>query len=421
MIQQTRTAHAVLMNNYGPPEVLTYSEVAMGPLAEHEVRIRTIVAAVNHTDLEIRAGNWPVRKLDPFPYIPGVEVVGVIEEVGEAVRGWADGLLGQTVITMMQGLGGVRAEHSGGYAEFVTVDAEAVAPVPSSVDPIQMAALGLVGVTAHEGLRRIGPLAGRRILVTGAAGGIGSAATAIARAQGASVIRLISRTEQADYVRALGADEVVISPRGSAPPLQAESVDGILDAVGGALFGPCVSALRSGGVLSLVGAVAGGDVAFDAWELIRPVTLTGYSTETLDGRCSARRGRCSFRLDGNRGYSTSRSPDHGIGRGRPRPSADRTWRREGTPAPAFLASRIAEHRAIVRCGSICESSQRGYVFRNRPQLRTPAGSTGSLGGIGAPRALSRALRLSVARQFLAGARPARSPVGALSVRLLTGE
>ena len=281
MIQQTRTAHAVLMNNYGPPEVLAYSEVAMGPLAAHEVRIRTIVAAVNHTDLEIRAGNWPIRKSDPFPYIPGVEVVGVIEEVGEAVRGWT---LGQTVITMMQGLGGVRAEHSGGYAEFVTVDAEAVALVPSSVDPIQMAALGLVGVTAHEGLRRIGPLAGKRILVTGAAGGIGSAATAIARAQGASVICLISRTEQADYVRALGADEVVISPRGSAPPLKAESVDGILDAVGGAQFGPCVTALRSGGVLSLVGAVAGGDVAFDAWQLIRPVTLTGYSTETLDGR-----------------------------------------------------------------------------------------------------------------------------------------
>ena len=310
MIQQTRTAHAVLMNNYGPPEVLTYSEVAMGPLAEHEVRIRTIVAAVNHTDLEIRAGNWPVRKFDPFPYIPGVEVVGVIEEVGEAVRGWGvDGLLGQTVITMMQGLGGVRAERSGGYAEFVTVDAEAVAPVPSGVDPIQMAALGLVGVTAHEGLRRIGPLAGRRILVTGAAGGIGSAATAIARAQGASVTCLISRTEQADYVRALGADEVVVSPRGGAPPLQAESVDGILDAVGGALFGPCVSALRPGGVLSLVGAVAGGDVAFDAWQLIRPVTLTGYSTETLDG--PALRDAVAA-LSGWMATEAIRPPDHQI-------------------------------------------------------------------------------------------------------------
>jgi NADPH2:quinone reductase len=62
-----------------------------------------------------------------------------------------------------------------------------------------------------------------------------------------------------------------------------DSVDGVLDAVGGSLFGPSVNALRAGGVLSLVGAVAGGEVTFDGWQLLRPVTLTGYSTETLDG------------------------------------------------------------------------------------------------------------------------------------------
>lgn len=277
---QIRTAHAVHISNYGPPEVLRYSEVALAPLAAHEIRIKTVAAAVNHTDLEIRAGNWPVRKPDPFPYIPGVEIVGVIEEVGQAVQRWSPG---QTVITMMQGLGGVRAERAGGYAGFVTVDADAVALVPSSVDPIAMAALGLVGVTAYEGLRRIGPLSGKRVLVTGAAGGVGSAATAIARAQGASVIGLVSRIEQTDYVHTLGAEDVVVAPRNGPSSLQAESVDGVLDSVGGRLFGPCVTALRSGGVLSLVGAVAGGDVAFDAWQLIRPVTLTGYSTETLDG------------------------------------------------------------------------------------------------------------------------------------------
>ncbi len=281
MIMQTRTAHAVQINRYGPPEVLTYAEVLLVPLSAHEVRIKTLVAPVNHTDLEIRAGNWPVMKPDPFPYVPGVEALGVIEEVGEAVRGWAPG---QNVITMMQGLGGVRGERPGGYAEFVTVDAEAVAVIPADVDPVQMAALGLVGVTAYLGLKRIGPLDGRRILVTGAAGGVGSAATAIARAQGASVIGLVSRPEQADYVRALGADDVVVvSAKGSPPRLEPESVDGVLDAVAGDLFGPCVSALRSGGILSLVGAVSGGDVAFDAWQLIRPVTLTGYSTESLDG------------------------------------------------------------------------------------------------------------------------------------------
>jgi len=276
-----KSAHTIQMRNYGRPDVLTYADISLPPLEPNEVRIRTIAAAVNHTDLEIRAGNWPVTKAHPFPYVPGVEVIGDIEETGQSV---SDIRPGDRVITMMQGLGGVRAERPGGYAEYVTVAAAAVAPVPSRIDPYEMAAIGLVGVTAYEGLRRIGPLAGRRVLITGAAGGIGSAATAIARAQNASVIGLVSRPEQAHYVRSLGAEEAIVSPRGGLPSLQPESVDGVLDAVGGNVFGTCVEALRPTGVLSLVGAVAGGDVRFDAWQLTRSVTLTGYSTESLDGQ-----------------------------------------------------------------------------------------------------------------------------------------
>lgn len=271
---------AVVMRGYGPPRVLACARVPLPPLGPDEVRIRAIASAVNHTDLRIRAGEWPVRKPDPFPYVPGVEVVGEVEAAGAAVRGVRPG---ERVITMMQGLGGVRAGRPGGYAEYVTVAAAAVAPVPTGVDPLDMAAVGLVGVTAHEGLRRIGPLAGRRVLVTGAAGGVGSAAVAVARARGALVTGLVSRPEQADYVRARGADRVIVAPKDGPPRLNPASVDGVLDAVGGGLFGPCVEALRSGGTLSLVGAVAGGDVRFDAWGLIRPVTLTGYSSEDLDG------------------------------------------------------------------------------------------------------------------------------------------
>jgi NADPH:quinone reductase len=281
MSAKVTNTHAVVMRRYGPPDVLEYTEVLLPAVRRDEVRIRSIASAVNHTDLEIRAGNWPVQKPDPFPYIPGVEVVGDVEEVGEAVQKVRPG---DRVITMMQGLGGVRGARAGGYAEYVTVAADVLALVPSGVNPYDMAALGLVGVTAHEGLRRIGSLAGRRIVVTGAAGGVGSAATAIARDQTASVIAIISRPDQADYVRALGADEVVISSKDDLTSLlKSESVDGVLDAVGGDLFGPCVAALRSGGTLSLVGAVGGSEVRFDAFELTRPVTLTGYSSENLDG------------------------------------------------------------------------------------------------------------------------------------------
>src|SRR5207253_9777848 len=93
----------------------------------------------------------------------------------------------------------------------------------------------------------------------------------------------ISRPEQEAAVRSRGAATVVISPKERPSGLEAASFDGVIDAVGGQQFSACVEALRPGGVLSLVGAVAGGDVRFDAWQLIRPVTLTGYSSENLDG------------------------------------------------------------------------------------------------------------------------------------------
>jgi NADPH2:quinone reductase len=82
-----------------------------------------------------------------------LEVVGDIVEV---VRAVADVRVGDRVITRMQGLGGVQAERPGGYAEYVTVAATAVARFPGEIDPYAMAALGFVGVTAYEGLHRLG-------------------------------------------------------------------------------------------------------------------------------------------------------------------------------------------------------------------------------------------------------------------------
>jgi NADPH2:quinone reductase len=238
-----------------------------------------VAAAVNHTDLRIRAGDWPVRKSDPFPYAPDVEVVGEIAEIGAQVTSWR---VGQAVITMMQGLGGVRAERPGGYAQFITVDQSVLARAPAELSPLQLAAFGLAGVTAFLGLERIGALKGKRILVTGAAGGVGSAAIGLARAQGASVSALVSREGHAEYVKGLGAEEVIVAAKGAALATAVEAFHGIVDTVGGALFPWCAPQLAADGVMTLVGAVGGGDVTFDAWTLIRPVILTGYSTESLN-------------------------------------------------------------------------------------------------------------------------------------------
>lgn len=254
----TMKSRAIVMRRFGAPEVLTIEEVALVPLMPGEVRLRMLASAVNHSDLQIRAGNWPLRRGRQFPYVPGLEVVGEVVEVGSDVRDLA---VGDHAWTTMQGLGGVRAERDGGYAEHVTVAAGVLAPLPANVDPIEFAALGLAAVTALEAMRTLGPCAGKTLVVSGATGGVGAVAVEIARALGANVT-------------ALTRD----SP--TPPP---SSADLVLDGVAGKLFPRLVAALRPGGRYCIVGAAAGGDVAFDAWSLLDGRALTGYSTEDLDG------------------------------------------------------------------------------------------------------------------------------------------
>jgi NADPH2:quinone reductase len=274
-------ARAIVVREYGPPDVLAVENVDLPEVEPGEVRIRVLAAAVNHSDLEIRVGNWPIRREPPFPYVPGLEAVGEVVAAGAEVDSVA---VGENVVTMMQGLGGVRAERDGGYAEYVTVAADAVAPVPSDLDPLDLAALGLAAVTACEGLRRLGPLAGMRVVVTGASGGVGSAGILLARAlDAAEVIGVVSRPERVEYVRSLGADDAVVAGDDLGTALGRGRVDRVLDTVGGPLFWPCVTSLRAGGGLAAVGMVGGADVELDANALLQPVTLTGYGSESLDG------------------------------------------------------------------------------------------------------------------------------------------
>src|SRR5262245_20076620 len=192
MSAQTKHAagQAVVMRRYGPPPVLELERIGLPRLAASDIRVRSLASAVNHSDLEIRSGQWPILRDQPFPYVPGLEVVGEVVETSSAVTEFRPG---DRVITMMQGLGGVRARRPGGYAEYVDVAAAAAVPVAPDLDPLAMAALGLASVTAFEGLRRLGPMAGRRVVVTGASGGVGSAAIGLARAQGAQVVGVVNR------------------------------------------------------------------------------------------------------------------------------------------------------------------------------------------------------------------------------------
>lgn len=276
------SAGAVVMRRYGEPDVLRWEEVALAPLGGHEVRLRTVASAVNRADVEIRSGAWPVRRDDPFPYVPGLETVGTVVATGDAVTALEPG---QRVITMMQRLGGIHGERPGGYAASVTVPAASCAQLPHDVDTLDVAALGLAAVTALEGLRRLQLRPGQRVAVHGAGGGVGSAAVSLARRAGAEVIAVVSRAEQDAYARSLGAEEVVVLSAGTSlvDALGARSTDAVLETLGARTFHDSVAVLRWGGRLCLVGALTGPELSLAAWDLIQDLHLTGYSSENLTG------------------------------------------------------------------------------------------------------------------------------------------
>lgn len=270
---------AVVLNGYGPPELLRMEKVQRPTLHADEVRVRVLAAGVNRTDIEIRAGNWPIQKPQPFPYIPGVEVVGRVIETGGGVKSLRQG---DAVISMMMGMGGVRAERPGGYQEEVALRAADCALLSVDIDLFDIAAVGLAGVTALAGFDFVGAGPDRRVLVTGAGGGVGSCAVSLGKALGTSIVAVTrDRRKVATLVR-LGADEVVVAAPGEPPP-QLPVVTGVIDLVGGAMFGQLVKALGPGGKLCFLGGTAGDMVSFSAWSLMEGIVMGGWSSEVLDG------------------------------------------------------------------------------------------------------------------------------------------
>jgi NADPH:quinone reductase len=281
-VDRVLSAGAVVMDRYGPPDVLEWRQVVPRPPGAGEVRLRTTASAVNRADLEIRSGNWPVRQENPFPYTPGLETLGTVTDVGHGVTMPRPG---QRVITMMQRLGGIHGERPGGYGDYVTVNATSVAVVANDVDPLKVAALGLAAVTAREGLRRLRLGPGQRVIVRGASGGVGSAAVSLARRAGADVIAVVSRPGQEEYLRTLGASDVVVLSREQTlvDALGPRSVEAVLELLGARTFRDSVAVLRRGGRLCLVGALTGPDLELEAWDLMQDLYLTGYSSENLTG------------------------------------------------------------------------------------------------------------------------------------------
>jgi NADPH:quinone reductase-like Zn-dependent oxidoreductase len=196
------TMRAIVYREYGSPDVLELQEVGKPVAGDGEALVRVLASAVNPGDWDLLHGTPYVLRLStglrrPRKRILGLAVAGRIEAVGSRVSGLRPG---DDVFAEVSG---------GGFAEYVRVSADALAPKPASLTFEQAATVPVVGVTALQGLRdigRIGP--GHSVLVTGASGGVGAFAVQIAKALGAEVTGVCS-TNNVELVRSLGADHVV--------------------------------------------------------------------------------------------------------------------------------------------------------------------------------------------------------------------
>ena len=168
--------------------------------------------------------------------VPGWDAAGVVVQTA------ADGS-GPPVGSRVVGFHG-----AGGWAERRAVPTENLAVLPDSVDFGPAAALPVAGVTALQSLRALGPVVGRRVLITGASGGVGRFAVQLATRAGAHVIAAVGSTARGAGLTALGATEVVVGLADVAEP-----VSGVLDNVGGPLLAEAFSLLDDGGSLQSIG------------------------------------------------------------------------------------------------------------------------------------------------------------------------
>ncbi|MEU8495979.1 NADP-dependent oxidoreductase [Streptomyces lavendulae] len=189
---------AARFHEYGGVENLVIEEAPHPHPRPGEIRVRVTAASVNPIDWKLRAGT--LHQLIPLelPAIPGRDAAGVVDEIGDGVQGVG---IGDRVF----GLGGV----TGATAELVVLSAWAHAP--ETWNDEQAAGAGLAAVTAMGGLNALGSLAGRTLLVEGAAGGVGGAAVEIAVAQGATVIGTASERNH-EFLTSLGAVPTTYGP-----------------------------------------------------------------------------------------------------------------------------------------------------------------------------------------------------------------
>ncbi len=243
---------AVAIHAFGGSDVLTLTDLPRPRPARGEVLVRTLAAGVNPVDWKIREGHLPAGVTHGFPLIPGWDVAGVIDELGEGSQRFRKG---DRVFAY------ARKPHAqwGTYAEYVALPERHVALMPPNLLFEEAAAIPCAALTAHQALARAGVAAGATILVLNGSGGVGHFTLQLSRILGIRALATAGPVSQ-EFVMTQGSeagidhtrDDVVAAVMARFPG----GVDAVIDAIGGAPLQVSVGAVKPGGIIvSIAGAL----------------------------------------------------------------------------------------------------------------------------------------------------------------------
>jgi acrylyl-CoA reductase (NADPH) len=250
-------------------------DIDAAQLPEGDVTVAVDYSTLNYKDGLAITGKGPVVR--KFPMVPGIDLVGTVE-----ASDCADWKAGDKVILNGWGVG---ETHWGGLAQKARLKGEWLVPLPAALSPRQAMAIGTAGYTAMlcvMALERHGvtPAKGE-VVVTGAAGGVGSVAVALLARLGYTVVAVSGRPEEAEYLKGLGAAEVMERAAFAAPgkPLARERWAGAVDVVGSHVLANLCASMKYGGVVAACGLAGGMDLpATVAPFILRGVTLAGIDS-----------------------------------------------------------------------------------------------------------------------------------------------
>jgi NADPH2:quinone reductase len=236
---------AVAIHAFGGPEVLALTDLPRPKTERGEVLVRTLAAGVNPVDWRVREGLLSPRVPHGFPLIPGWDVAGVVEELGEGCQRFRKGdrIFAYARKPVVQW---------GTYAEYVAVAERHVALMPPSLLFEEAAAIPCAALTAQQALARLGVAAGATLLVLNGSGGVGHFALQLARIAGVRSIATAGGSNQ-EFMMSQGAESSIDTGRddlaGSVEGRFPGGVDAVLDAIGGEPLAASLALVKPGGII----------------------------------------------------------------------------------------------------------------------------------------------------------------------------